>query len=336
MFLFAHKVWQIVCTVLLALGFVYTSAAYAQDLKAPSPTLAELVEQVQTAARELDYSGVLSYNNETGSESMSLVHVVDGKGERERLAVLDGVEREFIRNNDVIQCLIPDQELVIIEKSREGRFPALLVGDTAHLDQFYRFTKGESQRVAGRECQQYSLLPVDEWRYGYELCIDRESHLLLKLQTLDLNATPKVVNQVAFASVNIGEGVEVNALDTSWQYNDWKIIAAQMEPTDLAAQGWRIPYPDGFVPVNEVSRFIRSERQVAQLVLSDGLASISVFIEPVDKLSQRLEADSGSKNGSTHLYRKRIGEYWLTATGEIPLKTLHYLGNNTEFVPVPK
>lgn len=336
MFPFTHKIWRIVCMVLFSLSLAYSPASYAEEAEIPSTALAKLLEQVQNAARQLDYSGVLSYSSEAGTESMSLVHIVDGKGERERLAVLDGVEREFIRTNDVIQCLIPDKELVIIEKPRDGRFPALLVGDTIELEKFYTFTEGGLQRVAGRECQQYSLLPIDEWRYGYKFCVDNEYHLLLKLQTLDLNSTPKVINQVAFANVKIGEEVEVHALDTAWKYNDWKIIAAQMQPVDLAAQGWRIPYPTGFVPVNEVSRFIRSDRQVAQLVLSDGLASISVFIEPVDKLSQRLEADSGSRNGSTHLYRKRIGEYWLTATGEIPLETLHYLGNNTEFVPVPK
>lgn len=336
MFGFTRKIDGLVWAVFFALGLAYTSISSATEADKPSISLSELLEQVQQAARELDYSGVLNYSSDVGSESMSLVHVIDGKGERERLAALDGVEREFIRNNDVIQCLLPEQELVIIEKPSEGRFPALLVGAPTRVEQYYTFVAGSMQRVAGRECQQYTLLPTDELRYGYELCVDKEHHLLLKLQTIDSGSTPKVINQVAFANVNIGEAVAVHALDTAWQYNDWKTIAAQMEPTNLAAQGWRIPYPAGFESINEVSRFIRSDRQVVQLVLSDGLASISVFIEPIDELGKRLEADSGSKNGSTHLYRKRIGEYWLTATGEIPLETLHYLGNNTEFVPVAK
>lgn len=319
----------------LALALL-TLALFLPQTVAASISLGQLLEQIQQAARELDYSGVLSYSNDAGSETMSLVHVIDGKGERERLTVLDGMEREYLRNNDVVQCLIPHKKLVILEKPREGRFPALLVGETAQVESFYTLTAGDPQRIAGRECQPYTLQPVDEWRYGYSLCVDKAYNLLLKLQTLDMQvaATPTVISQVAFAQVNIAEAVEADALDTSWQYNDWKTIKTQMEATDLAAQGWRIPYPNGFVPVNEVSRFMRSERQVAQLVLSDGLASISVFIEPVGQFSQRLKEDLGSRNGNTHLYRKRIGEYWLTATGEIPLETLHYLGNNTELVPV--
>lgn len=315
----------------LCFGLITYSTAFASPL-----SLAELLQQTQQAARQLDYSGFLSYSNSAGVESMHLVHIVDGKGERERLEVLDGMAREFIRLNDVTQCLIPDQKLVIQEKSRNDRFPALLNGEVTQIEQFYTFNKEGLKRVAGRECQQYFLRPVDTWRYGYDICVDTEYHLLLKLQTLSANTDAKIINQVAFANVAIGKDVAAESLNSALEHEDWKVIQANMEQTDLAAQGWRIPYPPGFLPVTEVNRFIRSERQVAQLVLSDGLASISVFIEPVDTLSQRLKADSGSKKGSTHLYRKRIGDYWLTATGETPLETLHHLGNNTEFVPVVK
>lgn len=318
---------------LMCMGWMGLSSAQAET--APSE-LTMLLQQVQQAARQLDYSGMLSYSNEAGVQSMRLTHVVDGKGERERLEVLDGAAREFIRANDITHCLLPDQQVVIQEKARDDRFPAFLTGDVTQLDQYYDFEIGPVQRVGGRQCQQYNLMPKDNWRYGYTMCVDQHQHLLLKLQTLSRHAEPKVLNQVAFANVVIGKEVDVSALKTAWKYNEWKVIAANLEQTNLAAQGWRIPYPTGFQPVTEINRFIRTERQVAQLVLSDGLASISIFIEPVDDYSQRLKADPGSKKGSIHLYRKRIGDFWLTATGEVPLETLHYLGNNTEFVPVTK
>lgn len=323
--------WHLLKPIGRALCFALISYSTAF---ASLPNATEVLQQIQQAARQLDYSGVLSYSNSAGVESMHLVHIVDGKGERERLEVLDGVAREFIRLNDVTQCLIPDQKLVIQEKSRNDRFPALLNGDVTQIEQLYTFNKKDLQRVAGRQCQQYTLQPIDAWRYGYEFCVDTEHHLLLRLQTLSSLPDAKIINQVAFANVVIGKNVSAESLPSTLKYDDWKIIQANMEQTNLAEQGWRIPYPPGFLPVTEINRFIRSERQVAQLVLSDGLASISVFIEPVDNLSERLKADPGSKKGSTHLYRKRIGDYWLTATGETPLETLHHLGNNTEFVPV--
>lgn len=323
--LFAHVV-----RTLLGLSVVMSPTLSA------TPVIADLLQQVQQAARELDYSGVFSYSNDSGVQTMRLVHVVDGKGEHERLESLDGPEREYLRINDVTQCLIPERKIIILEPSRNDRFPALVTGNTENIEQFYTLQPKEKKRVGGRECQEYTLTPLDEWRYGYHICVDTEHNLLLQAQTIANQTEPKVVNQASFANLTISSGIEVNALESTWKYNDWKVIAANREEVNLETSGWRIPYPAGFVVVSEVSRFMRSERQVAQLVLSDGLASISVFIEPVDSYSQRLKADPGSKKGSIHLFRKRIGDYWLTATGEVPLNTLHYLGNGAEFVPVVK
>lgn len=321
----------------LARFFLGGVCLFSPALYATTPlALSELLQQVQQAARELDYAGVFSYSNGSGSQTMRVVHVVDGMGERERLESLDGPEREYLRINDQTQCLIPERQTVILEQARNDRFPALVTGSTDNIEQFYSFEPKSKKRVGGRECQEYTLTPLDEWRYGYHICVDTEHNLLLQTQTIATQAESKVLNQTTFANLTISSGIEGNALDSTWQYNDWKVIAANREEVDLAASGWRIPYPTGFVAVSAVSRYMRSERQVAQLVLSDGLASISVFIEPVDSYSQRLKADPGSKKGSIHLFRKRIGDYWLTATGEVPLHTLHYLGNGTEFVPVVK
>jgi len=318
----------------LALGAIL---AWTSVLHAAPTDLNTLLQQIQQAARELDYAGVFSYSNSAGVQTMRLVHVIDGKGERERLESLDGPEREYLRINDVTQCLIPERQVIILEQSRNDRFPALLTGNTEKIDQYYQMQVRDKKRVGGRECQEYTLTPLDEWRYGYHICVDTEHNLLLQTQTIAMRAEPTIVNQTAFASLTVGgAAIQSQALDSDWKHKEWRVIAANRENVDLAATGWRIPSPAGFVAVSEISRFMRSERQVAQLVLSDGLASISVFIEPVDSYSQRLKADPGSKKGSIHLFRKRIGDYWLTATGEVPLATLHYVGNGAEFVPVVK
>lgn len=322
-------------TALRTIGLTLLSAVLSLSAYAASP-IHDWLHEIQNAAKELDYAGILSYSNSEGMQSMQLVHLVDGTGEHERLETLDGVTREYIRVNDVTQCLIPDKRLVIVEKAFDGRFPSLLVGDSSQIDNFYTLTKKNTERIAGRECQMYQLTPKDQLRYGYNFCIDTTHQLLLKSQTITSSDQPAIINQVSFVTLQLGEKVPVQSLPSSWKYQDWKVVAANIEPTSLSDQGWRIPYPKGFSPVSEVTRYIRTERQVAQLVLSDGLASISIFIEPVDVYSSRLKADPGSKKGSIHLYRKRIGDFWLTTTGEVPLETLHYLGNNTEFVPSRK
>src|SRR5690625_5832202 len=103
---------------------------------------------------------------------------------------------------------------------------------------------------------------------------------------------------------------------------------------DLSSQGWRIPYPAGFEPIKQVVRSMPQTRQVAQMLLSDGLAAISVFIEPVSGQGQRLQAEEGKKMGGVVLHRTQIGENWLTLTGEVPLETLQHLAMQGEHGPV--
>src|SRR3546814_4104486 len=56
--------------------------------------------------------------------SSRIVHRVDGTGERERIEMLDGAPREYLRHNEVTQCLMPEKKAVIIERRRGDRFPA--------------------------------------------------------------------------------------------------------------------------------------------------------------------------------------------------------------------
>src|SRR5690606_27884333 len=132
-----------------------------------------LLERIQQAARKLDYSGVFTYQQGAFIQSSRLVHVIDGTGERERLEVLDGQPREFLRHNDTVQCLIPEKKTVLIERRRGDRFPGLLLGDPKALAPYYRVrAEPKMHRVAGRECRVISIDPLDEQRYGYKLCAD--------------------------------------------------------------------------------------------------------------------------------------------------------------------
>lgn len=306
--------------------------AVAASHQLSAEEMQQRLKNVQDSAQNLDYAGIITYNNGEEVQSMYLIHLVDGKGERERLVMLDGPEREFLRHNQVTQCLLPEQQSVILEPSRSDRFPGLLLWESAEIAQSYHmYQESGMARVAGRQCQPYQLRPIDDLRFGYRLCIDEETSLLLQMQTLDQQKQP--LFQVSFASVDVGSEVDPGRLDSPWDYEDWKVISAAMHEVDLSQLGWRIPYPDGFVPVQQVVRSMPQSREVAQLVLSDGLAAISIFIEPVAGQGQRLAAEEGKKKGPVFLHRVQIGENWLTLTGEVPLETLQYLGQHTQFVP---
>ena len=107
-----------------------------------------------------------------------------------------------------------------------------------------------------------------------------------------------------------------------------------MKPVDLGALGWRIPAPKGFSVVMQVSRSMGRGATVNQMVLSDGLAAISVFIEPYDSQRGHHPPPGAAQRGSITVYGTRIADYWLTAVGEVPVATLEQLAEATEYVPV--
>ncbi len=291
-----------------------------------------LLQKVQAAARNLDYSGVYTYQQGAMMVSSRVVHIVDGTGERERIEVLDGPPREYVRHNDITQCLVPEKKLILMERRRGDRFPGLLLDDGKNIPANYIIKVGDSHnRIAGRECTIVELVPKDAQRYGYKICTDSKTHLLLKAQTLDNDRT--IIDQISFNSLQIGDKVDSEDLATSWNTRGWEVIETPMKPVDLPKDGWRIPFPDGFQALTQVSRPMKAGKNVSQLVVSDGVAAISVFIEPFDEARDDPLAKGAMRKGAMNVFRTRIDDYWLTALGQVPAQTLRDIAERTEYVP---
>jgi len=311
-------------------------ASAAQRAQAADPLEGEVsrfLHQTQQAARNSDYSGVFTYQQGASMQSSRIVHVVDGTGERERLVILDGEPREFIRHNDTVQCLVPTKELVLVEKHRMDRFPGVLLGEGHDLDSHYTLRMGtHRQRVAGHECIPAEIQPQDDLRYGYRFCVDPDSKLLIKAQTVDEHG--EVVNQIAFTSLQQGAAVQARELQTSWDMRGWRTIELPTKAVDIAELGWRVTLPPGFIHSTQVSRPMKSGKPVMQMVLTDGLAAISVFIEQFHPSQEsRLMPQGAARNGAMNIYGTRIGDHWLTAIGEVPAGTLRQLVEHIEYVP---
>jgi sigma-E factor negative regulatory protein RseB len=308
------------------------AAADAPDAVARQQQLA-LLQQAHDAARQLDYSGVYTYQQGSVMISSRIVHMMDGTGERERIEILDGAPREFLRHNEKTHYLVPEKKLVIMERRRGDRFPALLMGEGKGIPDNYDIRVGQSRdRVAGRECALIELIPRDSHRYGYTFCTDIKTNLLLKAQTI--RPGHGVIDQILFTSLQIGDQVDSEDLESSWNIQDWKVLKPAMSPVDLAADGWRIPAPPGFQLITQVTRPMKGGKPVSQLVISDGLAAISVFIEPLNPDRDESAGDAAVNAGAMNIFRTRIGDFWLTALGEVPADTLRDIAQRTEYVPL--
>lgn len=333
--------------VCVAIGVLGTTAhAQAQSQQgAPAPAMqsattaadaatkpvADLLQKIQKAAHHLDYTGVYAYQQNASIESSRIAHVYDGKDEHERIEVLDGEPLEYLRLNEEVQCLMPNHRTILVEQQRADRFPGLLLSDARTIDANYSVNiLPEPYRVAGRECRQIEIRPRDAHRYGYRLCADSQTHLLLKAQTVAHDGS--VLDQISFTQVAIGGPVAKELLAPGYSTKDWARIRPEQKAVNLADFGWRIPAPAGYVPTLQVARVFSEDRPVNQLVLSDGLATISIFIEPYQIARSEYHVPGAARIGSVNVFGIRVENFWLTVLGEVPAGTLAQLAQSIQYV----
>src|SRR5207244_5583719 len=157
----------------------------------------------------------------------------------------------------------------------------------------YLLTAGDVERVAGIDCRVLQLKPRDALRYGYKLWVEPNSGLLLKIQVLGQDDA--VIEQVAFSDVRIGESISAAELKPSWSTAGWEVVRHASHQIELSKQGWSITAPEGFRMLTQVERNLRNDSHAAlQAVYSDGLATVSVFIEPGAVLA---EPEAGRHRG---------------------------------------
>lgn len=292
----------------------------------------QLVRKIQEAARTLNYVGVFAFQQGERFESSRITHFFDGKIEKERIEVLDGAPREYLRIDDEVQGLMPDRKLVLLERKRGDRFPGLLLNNAQSLEKNYSLRLApDLLRIAGRPCRGIEITPRDTHRYGYRLCADLETNLLLKAQMVGPDGV--VIEQVAFTQVTIGADITEAMLTPSWTTTDWRTVRAQHSKVDLLAQGWRISAPAGYVPTYQLERVFSNNKRVNQLVLSDGLATISIFIEPYLPERSEYEPQGAARSGSVNIFGIKVANFWLTVLGEVPAATLEQLAQSIQYVP---
>ncbi len=279
---------------------------------------------VQEAARRLDYAGTMIYQQGAEVRLSRIVHVFDGKVSYERLQPMDGRLREFIRRADEVKCLIPDDKRVVVERrSRSDSFPGLGGAAAAELLQHYSVQVVGRERVGGFDCQVLAIQPRHGDRYGYRLWVDRNTGLLLRSQTLSERG--EVLEQMAFAEVRVG-AVDREQLKPSWSTEGWRVDETAHRPIDLREQGWRLLPPTGFRPMYTVRRPMASGPAL-QAVYSDGLATMSVFIEPASSVA---EDEAIRQRGSINAYVRRVGDSTVTVVGEIPAETARTVATAVE------
>lgn len=276
------------------------------------------LQAIQSAAQRTNYSGTIFYQQGAEVRVSRIVHQFDGVASRERLQVLDGERREYIRKADEVQCLLPEARRVIVEKRPLGsNFPALSTAAPADILRSYLLRRGPVERVADVECQVIVLEPKDGVRYGYKLWVERTTGLLLRAQML--NERQDVIEQMAFTDVHLGETLDLTRVKPSWSTDGWRVEKVETRPVDFASR-WTLDLPEGFRQLSALTRrFAGGGRDTWQAVYSDGLATFSVFVE-AERGS--IGANQARKRGPINAYVHLIGDTMVTVVGEVPPETV--------------
>lgn len=303
-------------------------AVYATDKQSVEAWL----QKMHHAAHMVNYVGKFVYQQDKQLSMMEIVHAVGENGERERLLSLDEVGREVIRDKDNVTCILPDRKSVVVEKGRPKLpFPPAFPVNVEQLKHQYTFALSRQERVAGHLAQKISINPTDKYRYGHRLWIDVDTGLLLKTHLLDERG--QLLEQFMFTELVFMDEIPEELLKphvigenfTWYESDDEKVEGSPAQPMN-----WFVAHmPAGFVNDMQRNHHLPNKTAVKHMVYSDGLASVSVFIEKHEKQSPNLIGTS--RMGAVNAFGRIIDDHHVTAVGEVPQATVKMIGESVEF-----
>jgi sigma-E factor negative regulatory protein RseB len=303
----------------------YVGEANAEN--AVAPDVSALIMRMSDAATNLCYMGTFVRESGGQMESLRIAHYTEGKEESEKVEFLDGPAREVVRNNEQVEVYLPGSKIIkqVHRKARKF-FPALLTSSPETYAENYRVTLGKMERVAGHECQGMLFEPKDGMRYPRWFCAEQSSGLIIKTSLKDEKGV--LLEQMSFTQLTVGKP-HVKRDHTKSSYPDaklqWRTDASPLEDLKPADSGWVVSVaPAGFRKAMEVQRNMpNKDKPIYHQVMTDGLAQVSIFIEP--KSVQNKPILGASHQGSVNTFISTIADHLVTVMGEVPSTTVQQI-----------
>ena len=309
------------------------------------------LQKTAYAARELNYQGVFVYQNGKQTRSVQITHMNNNGQEMTRNLVLDtslraGQPREVYSQGSDIVIVHPKNETknttnntsnntsnnattMVIEKRRgQNLFPAMLPTDLQALKANYSIRTLATEMIAGRGAQVFELTSNDAFRYSYKIWADAEFGLLLKMTLLD--GKKQTLEQIEFTELSMLNSRDVNwfqpKIDVKKQY-----VTEDISSINHVNTNWIVAeLPTGYVKVDHVTLNLPGKTgPVDQMIFSDGIASVSLFIEPIAK---GVRPKVGRMLiGSTNICAHVTDGYQITVVGEVPEATVMQIAKAVTF-----
>ena len=328
--------WLVPCALV---GALLSSVPPARAADEPR----EWLEKMNKALATRNYDGTFFHISGGRVETMRIVHRVRSGRVTERLQSLDGSGREFVRANDELTCYLPDQHTVLVEPRQDrGPFLGSLPQFDSSVSDFYRIEALPEAHILGRAARVIAVNPKDQFRFGYRLWLDEKTAMPLKTQLCDSRGA--VLEQIFFARLEMPDNIPDSDLAPTVHTDGmrWVRQGPAVDNASAALAAYRASQlPPGFrLTVQGAQTLGDASAPASHLVYSDGLATVSVFVE------EQRSSDSGvatapdsltpppmqglARVGSGYAFSTVVQGHQVTAVGEVPAQTVEFIAHSVK------
>ena len=317
------KRFQTIATLTVVfVGLVLAAQPGAAQEVEPGDWLKKMASAVQTT----DYEGTVIRIQNGSAEAFKVVHVVSDGVIRERVLIQEGNGLEIIRNGNQVHCILPDQKRVLVEEwDDQSTLFSTLPSSDIRFGSEYDVSIVREERIAGRKTIMLAIRPHDSFRYGHRIWLDIKTGFPLQTKLIGEDGEP--IEQVKFADIRLGGEILASALQPSISIDNFRwFIEPKKTITNAVASDWiRDNLPVGFRVTSTRAELIADkEEPVTHMMFSDGLANVSVFVEPSKNTKPARRAHVGASNS----FSLSIGEFRVTAVGEVPAVTAEQIARS--------
>lgn len=313
--------------VIAGLALALSPIAYASASPQESPQA--LLKGMASAVKQLNYEGTFVYQNGASLSTLKVVHAWHAGQVHERLVSQDGSRREVLIDGSSVTYVRPSvKSIVIMQRSVHPGLPGGLSAGSLKSP-YYRPQLGKAHRVAGMPCRQVVLQPVDKLRYARRICIGLRHHLPLETEVVDQHGG--VVERMLFTSLRVVKSFPASEFAPPVLGSGYTLKRLR-DSGSKHASAWHFnSLPAGFKLFAERERNLETGgQQVRQLVLSDGVSTVSVFIAPE---ANGAAAGRFLRSGALNVYGATVHGHDVTVMGEVPKKTIRDIAGALTYQP---
>lgn len=307
------------------------AASQAEEVQDTESRAKDVLMKTVHAMANLNYQGTVAFLRNGKLETMKYFHVFDKGVEQERLLSLNSPLREIVRDEDKVSCLFTATKQMVVDYRPSPRsFLLDLPKNLTELGSFYGFDIVGEEDVAMMPAYVIRIRPKDDYRYARKIWVEQKQFLPLKVEVYDTNGA--TLEQVVFTDIEVKDKLPMVDMAKE-QANP---TPAQVPPASSSVQVSKLSaspeltldnFPVmGFREVFLTRRSLHSSGQMADhLLLSDGFASVSVYMEAKTAgaaASDQNSADSMQTVGAVNFYSRNLDDNLLTVLGDVPAKTV--------------